>query len=76
MTIKQAVQELILHDEFIKCAKLRTKQGAKLRMFRVRFNRGLIDNAGLIQLLEQFKYQIQITIIKKPNFFYNENCEK
>lgn len=74
MSIEEAVNELVNSNHFRECAKARTKEGARLRMFRVRFKRGELTTGACIEMLEYFGYKIQFDIVKKPNLL--KDCDE
>lgn len=61
MTIKQAIQELMKSDNFLE--KCRTD--AKLRVFRQRYNAGMIKNGAAVNLLLTYGYKIDVIKGKK-----------
>jgi len=75
MTVQDATKELINSKYFHDCAKLRNKEGARLRMFRVRFKRDELSTGACIEMLEFFKYKISYNIIEKPELFFHEDCD-
>lgn len=75
MTIFEATNELINSNHFKDCARSRTKEGARLRMFRVRFKRGELSTGACIEMLEYFNYKIKYEIVKKSDML-QEDCEE
>lgn len=75
MNIAEATNELINSHLFKDCAKARTKEGARLRMFRVRFKRGELSTGACIEMLEYFDYKIEYDIVKKPDIL-KEDCDE
>ena len=75
MTIEEATNELINSPHFKDCAKARTKEGARLRMFRIRFKRGELSTGACIEMLEYFNYSIHFDIVRKPDIL-KEGCDE
>lgn len=74
-SIYSTTLELIYSPYFKDCAKRRTKEGARLRMFRIRFLRGLLTTGACVDMLEYFKYEIDFTIRNKPELVFHEDCD-
>ena len=63
MGVKEAIQDLINSEGFKNKAKQRNAEGAKYRMFIMRFNKGELKTGATIDFLIEHDYRIEI---KKP----------
>ena len=65
MELKEAIQELIMSEEFKTIARQKDARGAKYRMFIMRFNKGELKNGAAIDFLIEHGYRIEIKRPKK-----------
>ena len=75
MIIWNVTEELVNSKYFKDCARQRNKEGARLRMFRLRFKRSLLTTGSCVEMLEYFKYEIEYKIIRKPELVYHDACD-
>jgi hypothetical protein len=60
MEVNKALNNLLSSDTFKEKAKVKDKDGGKLRMFVTRYQRGEVSTGAAVTLLEKFGYKVEI----------------
>lgn len=60
MTLEEATEELINSTEFKEIAKMKTSEGGKYRMMRMRYRKKEINALAMVGLLEKHGYEIVV----------------
>jgi len=65
MEVNSALENLLKSQAFKEKAKIKDKDGGRLRMFMTRYQRGEISTGAAVEMLENFGYKVEIYAERK-----------